>query len=122
MLSEKISPKGLTALYKGIRESLPRVLLQPLLTNGADITYETKNGRNAFHYAAKQERSELVVMLIEHLSLNSELIQEAQYAALTLREKEEGKTPLEFAEQTNIESAKAISEYLKYLLENKKQP
>ena len=63
-----MSKKRLTPLYKGLRESHPVRLLQPLLDVGADPTILTKNGRNAFHYAAKSENAgELLVMLIQHL-------------------------------------------------------
>jgi ankyrin repeat protein len=43
-------------------------LLQPLLDAGADPTILTKNGRNAFHYAAKSDNArDLLAMLIQHL-------------------------------------------------------
>ncbi len=40
-INNRISPKGLTALYKALRESHPSRLIQPMLDAGADPTIKT---------------------------------------------------------------------------------
>lgn len=72
-INKPVSPKGLTVLYKAIRESPHIGLISPLLKAGADITYLTKTKRNAFHYAVKQENLDILKLLLSHLSQMTDL-------------------------------------------------
>jgi len=116
-INDRISPKGLTPLYKALRESHPSRLLQPLLDAGSDPTLVTKNRRNAFHYAAKSENAlELLKMLIAHLDSLPAITNAAKLESVTLRDLEAGKSPQEKC------STKEAKEFLNSYIENLKRP
>ena len=64
----KSASRGLTPLYKALREGLSPVLITPLLEGGADPLKLKGNLRNAFHYAAKAKVPENIVILIDHIA------------------------------------------------------
>ncbi|TNV77699.1 hypothetical protein FGO68_gene1128 [Halteria grandinella] len=99
-INKWISAKKLTPLYKGLRLGMPVELLHIMVNHNAYITYLTTTKRNAFHYAVRTGKIDLMTALLQMLDTQIEDPKKKLAVIQQVDEDEEGGfTPLGYAQE-----------------------